>query len=128
MVRRRRDDEYDDNDPFTGPGYCDACQERFATESGECEDCMFNWTHPWCTLETYKAMFAAQGGRCAICGTDKPCGATPRKRLCVDHSHVTGEVRGLLCVPCNAGVGMLRDDPAVLDRAAAYLRTHGAGA
>lgn len=46
----------------------------------------------------YDRLYAAQGGRCAIAG----CTATGRtKRLAVDHDHVTGEVRGLLCGPHN---------------------------
>lgn len=66
----------------------------------------------------YAALYEAQGGRCAICQW-----ATGRtKRLAVDHDHVTGEVRGLLCGPCNQTIGRLRDAPDAFDRAAAYLR------
>lgn len=39
----------------------------------------------------------------------------------VDHCHETGAVRGLLCPECNTGMGQLKDDPAVLRRAAGYL-------
>lgn len=68
----------------------------------------------------YKALYEAQGGRCAIC--QRATGA--KRRLAVDHNHKTGLVRGLLCKPCNRyGLGMFaRDDPTVFDRAAAYLR------
>lgn len=72
------------------------------------------------TPEEYDALYKAQGGRCAICRR-----ATGRaRRLAVDHNHKTGEVRGLLCKPCNSyGIGMFaRDEPEVLDRAADYLR------
>ncbi len=69
--------------------------------------------------EEYKILYEAQGGRCAICR--RATGAT--KRLSVDHNHKTGEVRGLLCGPCNHMIGFIgRDDPEVFDRAAAYLR------
>lgn len=68
----------------------------------------------------YKILYDAQGGRCAICR--RATGKT--KKLSVDHDHKTGEVRGLLCNPCNRyGIGiMARDNPEVFDRAAAYLR------
>lgn len=46
--------------------------------------------------DDYHRMLAAQGGGCAICG------ATPKtRRLDVDHDHLTGKVRGLLCHRCN---------------------------
>jgi Recombination endonuclease VII len=63
----------------------------------------------------YEAMFERQGGACAIC---KRTGVT----LCVDHCHLTGEVRGLLCIRCNSAIGFCSDDPAVLQAAAAYLQ------
>lgn len=72
------------------------------------------------TAEEYDALYRWQGGRCAICR--RATGAA--RRLAVDHNHETGEVRGLLCKPCNRyGLGMFaRDNPEVLDRAAEYLR------
>jgi hypothetical protein len=70
------------------------------------------------TLAEFDAMAARQDGRCAICGTDAP-GAWGR--LCVDHDHRTGELRGLLCSDCNVAIGRLHDDPQLIRRAAAYL-------
>jgi recombination endonuclease VII len=72
------------------------------------------------SAEDYKKLYEAQGGRCAIC--KRATGAA--RRLAVDHDHKTGEVRGLLCKPCNRyGLGMFaRDDPEIFDRAADYLR------
>jgi hypothetical protein len=55
-----------------------------------------------------------QKGRCLVC-RHKP------KKLVVDHDHTTGHIRGLLCDPCNQGIGFLREDPKLLERAIAYL-------
>lgn len=41
----------------------------------------------------YRAMYRAQGGRCYVC---RVADGTSR-RLGVDHNHLTGEVRGLVC-------------------------------
>jgi len=46
------------------------------------------------------------------------------KRLSVDHNHKTGEIRGLLCYRDNKFVIGRHTDPEVLERAAAYLRSH----
>lgn len=69
------------------------------------------------TPEDYWEMFAEQGGRCAIC-RDEP----GWKRLAVDHDHVTGEVRGLLCNSCNCGLGFFKDDFELVKTALCYLK------
>jgi len=48
----------------------------------------------------YARLYAAQGGVCALCR--RATGAT--RQLAVDHDHETGEVRGLLCMPCNRDI------------------------
>jgi hypothetical protein len=67
----------------------------------------------------YDEMFAAQDGRCAVCRSLP----TPGISLHVDHDHDTGEIRGLLCVRCNNGIGLFRESPDVLHRAADYVVT-----
>jgi hypothetical protein len=52
------------------------------------------------TISEYNAKFEAQGGVCSICHGDNG-----EKRLCVDHNHETGAVRGLLCHRCNLMLG-----------------------
>ena len=47
------------------------------------------------------------------------CGAYDK--LCVDHVHTTGAVRGCLCHRCNIGIGMLNDDTRILEEAIRYL-------
>ena len=63
----------------------------------------------------YDALLAKQGGVCAICRKHS------KRRLCVDHCHLTGTVRGLLCASCNLGLGSLKEDQASLVAALAYL-------
>lgn len=71
------------------------------------------------TVDQYDDMLSAQGGRCAICGTDDPGRGHPS--FCVDHDHVSGAVRGLLCYGCNIALGHFADDPTRLRAAADYL-------
>ena len=65
------------------------------------------------SVESVEQLSVAQGGACAVCGE--------KTKLSVDHSHKDGHVRGLLCIKCNTGIGMLKDDPEVLRKAATYL-------
>jgi hypothetical protein len=73
------------------------------------------------TPEQYSAMLESQGGVCAICVGAHVGGRSDALRFTVDHCHSTGAVRGLLCMKCNTGIGMLGDDPARLRAALAYL-------
>lgn len=79
------------------------------------------------TRQDYERLFVEQEGGCAICGR-----ATSQRRnndgtlrpLAFDHCHSTGKIRGLLCTNCNAAIGLLNDDPALLEAAIAYLKRH----
>lgn len=73
------------------------------------------------TVEQYEEMLAAQGGVCRICsGTERD----EFRLLAVDHDHVTGKVRGLLCTKCNVAIGLLDDDPDRAMALALYLEHH----
>jgi hypothetical protein len=63
--------------------------------------------------DDFDRLVAEQGGVCAICGKPDP--------EHVDHSHDTGEVRGILCFNCNGGLGQFRDSIDTLRSAATYL-------
>jgi hypothetical protein len=68
------------------------------------------------TPEQYDDLSVQQGGVCAVCKEPS------EKKLYVDHDHVSGDVRGLLCHKCNVAIGLLFDDPTRLERAAKYIR------
>lgn len=72
-------------------------------------------------ISDYNKMFELQGGCCGICGKHQ----TQFKRaLAVDHSHLSGAVRSLLCVNCNLGIGSFRENIDVLRTAIEYLIKH----
>lgn len=81
-------------------------------------------------LEEFRAMHTQQEGKCAICGQEEAArgrhGAV--KTLAVDHDHLTGHARALLCQACNQMLGNCRDDRRVLLAAVAYLDKHAANA
>lgn len=79
------------------------------------------------SLEQYERLSVAQGHVCAVCG--RPETATHAGKvigLSVDHDHVTGQVRGLLCRDCNVSEGKLGGDPARIRALADYVEFHNA--
>jgi hypothetical protein len=67
------------------------------------------------TKEQYDEMVEWQGEVCASCG-DK-FGVRPA----IDHDHLTGRFRGILCLNCNTALGKLKDDPVRIRKLADYL-------
>lgn len=72
------------------------------------------------SLEEYKRLNEEQDGKCAICGGKRMYGN--KTGLAVDHNHSTGAIRGLLCDPCNLGLGKFNDDLELLTKAISYLQ------
>lgn len=70
--------------------------------------------------EEYDKILREQGGVCAICGNSP----VPNKKLGVDHDHITGSHRGLLCDKCNRAIGLLGDEPQKVLSAFLYLEHH----
>lgn len=66
--------------------------------------------------EERNAIEVSQNGLCAICRT--------KRELVVDHDHLTGKVRGLLCKKCNWMIGFAEDSTTTLERGMAYLKKH----
>jgi len=71
------------------------------------------------TPEDRRKLLEIQGGGCALC--EKPDGEG-HERLCTDHDHETGRVRGLLCRKCNTALGRLGDTHEKLLKVTLYLK------
>ena len=67
--------------------------------------------------KTYEVMYEEQKGKCKICDNEA-------KSLCVDHSHETGKIRGLLCRQCNIGIASLKEKQENFLKAIDYLKEH----
>ena len=70
------------------------------------------------TQNDYDKTLSNQNNKCAICERDMN---EYGKIFCVDHNHTTGKVRGLLCDPCNYGLGFYEK---YKDKYIDYLKKH----
>lgn len=79
------------------------------------------------SLDEYGERLSAQNGVCFVCrqpeqNIDKRSGKS--YALAVDHSHITGEVRDLLCSGCNNALGCVSDDVGRLVSLIVYIAKH----
>jgi hypothetical protein len=74
------------------------------------------------TLKQYNEMLAYCDFKCEICG--KPHKEEHWERLCVDHNHATGKVRGLLCDDCNQAIGRVKENIPTILKIISYLELH----
>jgi hypothetical protein len=75
--------------------------------------------------ESYIRLLEAQNGLCYLCNkpeTQKRRGVTIS--LAIDHCHVSGKVRKLLCARCNTVIGMIEEDLPLLEKMMKYLKDH----
>lgn len=80
------------------------------------------------TREEYDQKLEKQAGVCGICEQPESRAriVDPSKApLAVDHDHETGQVRDLLCGKCNSVLGLMQENPDLLEKAATYLRKWG---
>ena len=74
------------------------------------------------THDDYLLMLEQQNYKCACCGIDaKEAGI---KGLVIDHNHITGAVRQLLCTQCNTALGLLKEDTEIINNLLKYIRKH----
>lgn len=80
------------------------------------------------SIEEYDRLLKLQDGKCALCR--KPEVRRLRgniARLSVDHCHVTGKIRGLLCSKCNTAIGLFEDNKELMQKAIEYLEASREG-
>ena len=69
------------------------------------------------TLEDYQNLLKEQDNKCAICRRDEI-------QFCIDHDHITGKTRGLLCHACNRAIGLLKENEQILINAINYVNRY----
>lgn len=70
------------------------------------------------SVEEYRTLMDARS-RCTICND-----VLLQETAVLDHCHNTGKLRDVLCRKCNKALGLLKDSPEIIRRAAAYLERH----
>ena len=107
-------------DPTAKSGYTATCKvclkESYKNSSTQRNAARRRWIkHKYnVNMDIYDSLYEQQEGRCKICVKDQDL-------LYVDHCHSGNNIRGLLCHQCNVGLGMFKDDPALLGAAIDYL-------
>lgn len=123
------DEFYSDRKKINGlTTYCKECIKEkskgsYARNPERCKEAMKKWRknnpekdafikakHTFgITREQYDSLKRV----CTICGDIT--------KLCIDHSHQSGRIRGMLCSSCNKGLGFFKDNPTLLLRASDYI-------
>lgn len=101
---------------------CSAQQAKLRRESNPSHYKALKFKAP---IETIQYLLSRQV--CDICGEpekQKDHRTKQVRRLAIDHDHMTGKVRGILCSDCNTGLGKYRDNIQLLGKAIEYLKQH----
>lgn len=74
------------------------------------------------SIEQYKTLKELQNNKCAICKNNETVVCKGKLReLSIDHNHMTGKVRGLLCYACNVSLGLLKENTQTLKQMILYI-------
>ena len=75
-------------------------------------------------LEDYDKLYQSQNGCCGVCQKQLKARGKSKDSGVVDHDHVTGKVRGILCSACNTALGLLGENITTMLRAIEYTKKH----
>lgn len=116
------------------PKPCKTCATEFIPEapsqtycSKKCRGKTAYYERVYGITETeYRQMLVDQNDKCFICGSEGFLigNNNHAEKLAVDHCHVSGKVRKLLCHNCNRALGLMKDNPEILRKAADYIEVH----
>lgn len=95
--------------------WCEACRGPKGTSNHLLKRYDLSWPE-------YQVLVARSAGKCEVCTTElKPLKDREARLVHVDHDHVTGIVRGIICHRCNQRLAAL-DDTDWMSKAQAYLQ------
>jgi hypothetical protein len=63
-------------------------------------------------------MIKDQNYKCKCCGQDLRL--IKQRHIHVDHNHITNKVRGILCYPCNSALGLMKENPQLIQKLKNY--------
>lgn len=131
MAYKPTKDYYKNNNTLDGlQSRCKLCSKSWKTENVEAArksniKTKIRQKYSESVDAIYK-MLELQGNVCLICEKAISFYSTEKKdKPHVDHDHKTGQVRGLLCINCNTGLGMFQDRIDLLDKAKSYILISG---
>jgi len=108
-IKRQRSNEYRKRKAAENPYWrTEKSHKEFARQIGIPFEELESW---------YKKQWMKQQAQCAVCGT-------VFGEEVIDHDHVSGKLRGLLCSNCNTGIGMLKDSSKICLKASEYLTSY----
>jgi len=132
-LTRRRKEVYPNLDHNISEKVCSNCKNIYPISNFSRMPSSSTGFHSWCidcarfiaytrklkrdydmSYDEYIKLVEEQDNKCKICNIKTT-------RLVVDHDHNTGKTRGLLCGPCNSGLGMFRDSETILASALNYI-------
>lgn len=122
---------------------CEQCnKDCWSIKSTLCRVCIitnsknarnkYNYRRQWSLLKKYdidsngfEVLWEAFRGKCGICNIELkrpiPARGQPLNVVVIDHNHITGNLRGLLCNGCNKGLGLFKDNIESLHNAIKWL-------
>lgn len=76
------------------------------------------------TLNEFEKRVELNGNKCEICSQIFIKDSKGLLKASVDHNHITGEIRGIICNTCNLTLGRIKEDKQVLINMIQYLEKY----